>query len=105
MATRFLILLTTVLVSVGFYFLIEPIVAYCLDFTNVKGAVVSLLYSFKVVFNILGVFLLILNTLVIYFMLQYKKKGKTDYYNGFLYSSVYTSILLFVYALIWFIKL
>jgi hypothetical protein len=105
MKIRFFILIITILVSIAFYYLIEPIVEYCLDFTNVKGAIKSIFYSLQLVFKVLGLFIVILNGLVISFMLYFRQKGKVEYYNGFLYSFVYTLVLFFAYAFIWFVKL
>lgn len=105
MKPRYIVLFLTILVSFGFYFLIEPIVAYCIDFSNVKGAVVSFFNTISMVFKIMGLFIVLLNATMLYFIQHYKKKGNTEMEKGFSYSFIYTISLLCIYGLIWIVRI
>lgn len=97
---RFIILLSTIVASIALYYISAYITEIVIR--SIFDKFLARVFSFIWYFSIVTAFdVILLAILTSYLMIKNRRRGNVENYKGFLYSTIYTSLLALGYASLW----
>ena len=100
MKSRFIVLFTTIFLTILLYFITGPIISRIVNHKDEVGISAFFLTLWYAGITIL-IEIISITSLVILLMYQYKRKGVIELYKGFQYSAIYMVFLILIVAILW----